>query len=55
MTKRRPEIHCSLKDPNEKGVVKRGVVRVVTPGTAIDSSMFSDASHNYLMAVAGRE
>jgi len=28
---------------------------VVTPGTAIDSSMFSDASNNYLMAVAGRE
>jgi len=45
-----------LEDPKQaKGVVKRGVVRVVTPGTAIDSSMFSDASNNYLMAVAGRE
>ncbi|AAM03967.1 TPA: DNA mismatch repair protein MutS [Methanosarcina acetivorans] len=45
-----------LEDPKKaKGVVKRGVVRVVTPGTAIDSSMFSDASNNYLMAVAGRE
>jgi len=43
-----------LEDPKQaKGVVKRGVVRVVTPGTAIDSSMFSDASNNYLMAVAG--
>ncbi len=45
-----------LEDPKKaKGVVKRGVVRVVTPGTAIDSSMFSDASNNYLMAVAGRK
>ncbi len=45
-----------LEDPKQaKGVVKRGVVRVVTPGTAIDSSMFSDASNNYLMAISGRE
>lgn len=45
-----------LEDPKQaKGVVKRGVVRVVTPGTAIDPSMFSDSSNNYLMAVAGRE
>lgn len=45
-----------LEDPKKaKGIVKRGVVRVVTPGTAIDSSMFSDASNNYLMSVAGRE
>jgi DNA mismatch repair protein MutS len=45
-----------LEDPKQaKGVVKRGVVRIVTPGTAIDPSMFSDASNNYLMAVSGRE
>jgi len=45
-----------LEDPKQaKGVVKRGVVRVVTPGTAIDPSMFSDASNNYLMAVSGKE
>ncbi|MEA1984876.1 MAG: DNA mismatch repair protein MutS [Euryarchaeota archaeon] len=45
-----------LEDPKQaKGVVKRGVVRVVTPGTAIDSSMFSDAANNYLMAVAGED
>jgi len=42
-----------LEDPKQaKGVVKRGVVRVVTPGTAMDSSMFSDSGSNYLMAVA---
>ncbi len=42
-----------LEDPKKaKGIVKRGVVRVVTPGTAMDSSMFSDSGSNYLMAVA---
>ena len=41
-----------LEDPKKaKGVVKRGVVRVVTPGTAMDSSMFHDSGSNYLMAV----
>ncbi|MDW7732303.1 MAG: DNA mismatch repair protein MutS [Methanolobus sp.] len=45
-----------LEDPKQaKGVVKRGVVRVVTPGTAMDSSMFPDASNNYLMALHGEE
>lgn len=42
-----------LEDPREaKGVVKRGVVRIVTPGTAIDSTMFTDAANNYLMALS---
>ncbi|MCL7475145.1 MAG: DNA mismatch repair protein MutS [ANME-2 cluster archaeon] len=41
-----------LEDPKmAKGIVKRGVVRVVTPGTAMDSSMFPDSGSNYLMAV----
>ncbi len=43
-----------LEDPkNAKGVVKRGVVRVITPGTAIDSSLISEASNNYLMSFSG--
>ncbi|MGP8320207.1 MAG: DNA mismatch repair protein MutS [Methanosarcinaceae archaeon] len=43
-----------LEDPKKaRGVVKRGVVRVVTPGTAIDSSMFADPANNYLMALSG--
>ncbi|WP_209615619.1 DNA mismatch repair protein MutS [Methanolobus bombayensis] len=45
-----------LEDPKKaKGVVKRGVVRVVTPGTAMDSSMFADSSNNYLMAIYGEK
>lgn len=43
-----------LEDPKKaKGVVKRGVVRVITPGTVIDPSLISDQSNNYLMSVAG--
>ncbi len=43
-----------LEDPKTaKGVVKRGVVRVITPGTVIDSSLISDISNNYLMSVSG--
>ena len=41
-----------LEDPKKaKGVVKRGIVRVVTPGTAIDSSIITDPANNYLMAL----
>lgn len=43
-----------LEDPKKaKGIVKRGVVRVITPGTLIDSYMINDASNNYLMSVSG--
>ena len=43
-----------LEDPkNAKGVVKRGVVRVITPGTVIDPSLISNQSNNYLMSISG--
>lgn len=43
-----------LEDPKKaKGVVKRGIVRVVTPGTAIDSAILTDAANNYLMCLSG--
>ena len=34
-----------------KGIVKRDVVRIVTPGTLIDNSMLDATSNNYIMAV----
>ncbi len=38
-----------LTDPSEsKGLVQRDVVRIVTPGTLIESSMLSDDSNNYI-------
>ena len=41
-----------LEDPKKaKGIVKRGVVRVITPGTAIDSSIITTSSNNYLMVI----
>ena len=38
-----------LTDPSEsKGIVVRDVVRIVTPGTVIESSMLDDDSNNYI-------
>ena len=38
-----------LTDPSEgKGIVQRDVIRVVTPGTLIESSMLSDDNNNYI-------
>lgn len=39
-----------LEDPKKaKGLVKRGLVRIITPGTVIDSSMLKEQENNYLM------
>lgn len=41
-----------VEDPAlAKGIVKRDVIRVVTPGTVIDSSMLDERKNNYLMSV----
>ncbi len=41
-----------LEDPKlAKGIVKRGVIRVVTPGTMIDNAMLEPGSNNYIMAL----
>ncbi len=41
-----------VEDPKKaKGVVKRDVVRVVTPGTVIDAGMIGSSEPSYLMAV----
>ena len=38
-----------LEDPAQaKGIVKRGVIRIVTPGTVIESSMLDESRNNYL-------
>lgn len=40
------------EDPRQaKGLVKREVMRVVTPGTLINSSLLSDKANNYVAAV----
>ena len=41
-----------LEDPKEaKGIVKRGVIRVVTPGTVVDSNMLEERKNNFIMSI----
>lgn len=41
-----------LEDPSEaKGIVKRDVVRVITPGTLLEESMLDEKSNNYLLSL----
>jgi len=43
-----------IEDPKKaKGIVKRDVIRVVTPGTLVEESFISQQGNNYLMAVSG--
>ena len=41
-----------VEDPaTAKGIVKREVIKVVTPGTVTDTEMLDDKKNNYLMAI----
>jgi DNA mismatch repair protein MutS len=41
-----------LEDPKlAKGLVKRGLVRIVTPGTVIESALLEEKENNYLMCL----
>ena len=41
-----------MEDPAlAKGLVKRDVIRVITPGTVIESNLLSDKKNNYLCAL----
>ena len=41
-----------LEDPSEaNGIVKRGVVRVVTPGTITDTNILDDKTNNFLASI----
>ncbi|MDE7326277.1 MAG: DNA mismatch repair protein MutS, partial [Lachnospiraceae bacterium] len=45
-----------VEDPKmSKGLVKREVIRVVTPGTNIDSQSQDASRNNYLMGIIGRD
>ncbi len=46
-----------VEDPAQaKGVVKRDVVKIITPGTVMDETMLSSKKNNYLMAISrGKE
>ena len=41
-----------VEDPKQaKGIVKREVIRVVTPGTVIESNMLDEKKNNYIMSI----
>ena len=41
-----------MEDPKEaKGIVKREVIRVVTPGTVIESNLLEEKKNNYIMSI----
>ena len=41
-----------LEDPKEaKDIVKRDVVRIITPGTVIESNILEDKTSNYIMSI----
>src|SRR3989339_689797 len=41
-----------VEDPKDaKGVVKREVVRIITPGTVIESNLLKEKTNNYLLAI----
>ncbi len=41
-----------LEDPKKtKGIVKRDVIRVVTPGTLIETNMLEEKKNNYIMSI----
>ena len=44
-----------LEDPKQaKGIVKRDVIRVVTPGTVIENNMLEEKKNNYIMSIVKR-
>ncbi len=41
-----------LEDPKTtKGIVKRGVVKIVTPGTVLDDTVLDEKKNNYIMSI----
>ncbi|MDA8234142.1 MAG: DNA mismatch repair protein MutS [Clostridia bacterium] len=45
-----------VEDPREaKGIVKRDVVRVITPGTILDTNVLDEKLHNYIVSITWGE
>ncbi len=45
-----------LEDPKQaKGLVKRGLLRIVTPGTIIEPNLLDEKENNYVMAVTAQQ
>lgn len=44
-----------VSDPTLKGIVKREIIRIVTPGTTLDENVLDDRVSNYLAAITNVE
>jgi DNA mismatch repair protein MutS len=44
-----------LSDPNLPGIVKRDVIRVITPGTTLDDNILEQKSNNYLLTFTAQK
>lgn len=45
-----------LTDPAlSQGLVERGVVRIITPGTVTEDTILSDTDNNYILSIFGRQ
>lgn len=43
-----------MENPKEvKGIVKRDVIRVITPGTVLDNAVLDETKNNYIMCIYG--
>lgn len=41
-----------VEDPKQaKGIVKREVIRVITPGTVLDHTVLDESKNNYIMSI----
>ncbi|HEX9664873.1 MAG TPA: DNA mismatch repair protein MutS, partial [Patescibacteria group bacterium] len=40
-----------LSDPSLPGIVKRDVVRIITPGTTLDNNILNNKKNNYLVSI----
>ena len=47
-----PVSYTHLEDPAlAKGLVKRDVIRVITPGTIVETSMLDESANNYIASI----
>lgn len=45
-----------LEDPKQaKGIVKRDVIRIVTPGTVTETNLLEEKRNNYIMSIFQKE
>ena len=44
-----------LSDPSAKGIVKRDITRIITPGTVIEGNMLDESQNNYICSLYNAE